>query len=70
MYRTRIKEFRAKKNWKQEDLAQRVGVVRETISKIEVGKYNLSLLLAYKISKELESSIEEIFIFETQQRVV
>ena len=65
MYKTRIKEFRAKKNWKQEDLAQKVGVVRETISKIEQGKYNLSLLLAYKIATELDSTIQVIFIFDT-----
>lgn len=66
--KTRIKEFRAKKNWKQEDLAQKVGVVRETISKIEQGKYNLSLLLAHKIAIELESSIDELFIFETSKK--
>ena len=65
MYKTRIKEFRAKKGWKQEDLAQKVGVVRETISKIEQGKYNLSLLLAYKIATELDSTIQEIFIFDS-----
>lgn len=65
MFKTRIKEFRARKEWNQEELAKRVGVVRETISKIEQGKYNLSLLLAYKIARELDSSIEELFIFET-----
>ena len=65
MYKTRIKEFRAKKGWKQADLAQKVGVVRETISKIEQGKYNLSLLLAYKIATELDSTIQEIFIFDS-----
>ena len=65
MYKTRIKEFRAKKGWKQADLAQKVGVVRETISKIEPGKYNLSLLLAYKIATELDSTIQEIFIFDS-----
>ncbi|MGM0653477.1 MAG: helix-turn-helix transcriptional regulator [Bacillota bacterium] len=63
-FRTRIKEFRARHELTQEQLAEKVGVRRETISHIEKGRYNLSLLLAYKIARALESSIEELFIFE------
>lgn len=62
--RTRMKEFRARHDLTQEQLADKVGVRRETIGHIEKGKYNLSLLLAYKISRALESRIEELFIFE------
>ncbi|MFO7952716.1 MAG: helix-turn-helix transcriptional regulator [Bacillota bacterium] len=63
-FKTRIKELRARYELTQEQLAGNVGVRRETISHIEKGRYNLSLLLAYKIARVLESSIEEIFIFE------
>jgi len=59
----KIKEYRAKKNITQESLANKVGVRRETIVHLENGKYNPSLRLAYKISKELNAKIEDIFIF-------
>lgn len=61
--KTRIKEFRAKYDLTQEELARRVGVRRETILYIEKGKYNPSLKLAYKIAKVLSTSIDELFIF-------
>lgn len=62
--RSRIKEFRARHNLTQEQLANKVDVRRETIGHIENNKYNLSLILAYKISRTLNSTIEEIFLFE------
>ena len=61
---TRLKEYRAKLNMTQEDLAKNVGVRRETISHLEKGKYNPSLQLAYDIAKALHSTIDEVFIFE------
>ncbi|MGH0551834.1 helix-turn-helix transcriptional regulator [Bacillus pretiosus] len=61
---TRIKEYCAKSNMTQEDLAKTVGVRRETISHLEKGKYNPSLQLAHDIAKALHSTIDEIFIFE------
>lgn len=63
---TRIKEYRAKLNMTQEDLAKSVGVRRETISHLEKGKYNPSLQLAYDIAKALHSTIDEVFIFEDE----
>ena len=48
---------------KQDDLARRVGVRRETIGNLEAGKYNPSLKLAIDISRIVEKGIEEIFIF-------
>ncbi|PEN43201.1 transcriptional regulator [Bacillus wiedmannii] len=60
---TRIKEYRAKLNMTQEDLAKSVGVRRETISHLEKGKYNPSLQLAHYIAKALHSTISEVFIF-------
>jgi len=62
--RTRIKEFRARYNLTQEELAKRVGVRRETIVFLEKGKYNPSLKLAYKIARVLNARIEDIFIFD------
>ena len=61
--KTRIKEFRAKYNWTQEDLARKVGVRRETIVFLEKGKYNPSLQLAYNIAKALKTTLDELFIF-------
>ncbi|MFC1598652.1 helix-turn-helix transcriptional regulator [Patescibacteria group bacterium] len=58
-----IKQYRAKFNLTQEDLASKVGVRRETIVFLEQGKYNPSLELAYKIAKALKSNIDELFIF-------
>ena len=59
--KTRIKEYRAKHNMKQDELAKLVGVRRETIYHLEKGRYNPSLVLAYSIAKVFEVTIEEIF---------
>lgn len=48
----------------QDDLANKVGVRRETIGRLEAGKYNPSLKLAYDIAKVFKVAIEEIFWFE------
>lgn len=60
----RIKEYRARYNLTQDDLAKKVNVRRETIVFLEKNKYNPSLKLAYDIARVFESKIEEIFIFE------
>jgi len=65
-FKSRIKELRARYDLTQEELAHQVDVRRETIGHIENNKYNLSLILAYKISRALNSTIEEVFIFEEQ----
>ncbi|WP_342306272.1 helix-turn-helix transcriptional regulator [Methanolobus sp. ZRKC5] len=62
--KTRIKELRARYDLTQEDLANKVGVRRETIGFLEKGKYNPSLKLAYKVSNALETTIDELFIFD------
>jgi putative transcriptional regulator len=62
--KTRIKELRARHDLTQADLARKVGVRRETILFLEKGKYNPSLKLAHYIAKTLETSIDELFIFE------
>lgn len=60
--KTRIKEFRAIYNYTQEDLANKVGVRRETIVFLEQGKYMPSLKLASDVAKVFGVNIEEIFI--------
>jgi DNA-binding XRE family transcriptional regulator len=62
--KTRIKELRARYDLTQEDLANKVGVRRETIGFLEKGKYNPSLKLAYKVAITLETTIDELFIFD------
>jgi putative transcriptional regulator len=65
--RTRIKEFRARHDLTQEDLARKVGVRRETIVFLEKGKYNPSLKLAHDVAVALKTSIEELFVFEKKK---
>jgi putative transcriptional regulator len=67
--RTRIKELRARYDLTQEDLAKKVGVRRETILFIEKGNYNPSLKLAHDIAKALQTSIDDLFIFEERTPV-
>lgn len=64
MIKSRIKEYRARFDMKQEELASKVGVRRETIGNLENGKYNPSLVLAWNIAKVFGVTIEEIFTVE------
>ena len=61
---TRIQELRKLNKVSQAELADSLGVTRQTIISIEKGRYNASLELAYKIAKFFGKTIEEIFIFE------
>ena len=58
---TKIKEYRAKFNMTQEELANLVGVRRETIGHLENGKYNPSLKLAFDIAKVFQTTVDELF---------
>jgi putative transcriptional regulator len=60
---TRIREYRARYNMTQEELADIAGVRRETIGHLENGKYNPSLKLALDIAKALHATVEELFTF-------
>ena len=68
MIKNRIKEYRARFNMKQEELAARVGVRRETIGNLEKGRYNPSLVLAWNIAQVFGVSIEEIFTVEPEEQ--
>lgn len=63
-----IRNLRKDKGLRQEDLAQILGVTRQTIIAIENDKYNPTLELAMKLARFLESSVEDIFILEDQSR--
>lgn len=65
--KNRIQELRKENRIRQEDLADAVGVTRQTIISLENGKYNASLQLAYKIAKYFGKQIEEVFLFEEEE---
>ena len=64
-----MKEFRARLGYTQADLAERVGIRRETIVFLEKGKYNPSLRLAHLISRELQTTIDELVLFDDEETV-
>ena len=61
---TKLQEYREAKGLKQADLAELVGVRRETIVNLEKGKYNPSLKLAMDIAKVFHTTVEELFFFD------
>jgi putative transcriptional regulator len=65
-FKTRMHEFRKEMNLQQAELAEMVGVRRETIGKLENGKYNPSLKLAIDIARVFGKPVEEVFIFEEE----
>jgi len=66
MLKTTIHELRREIKMTQDELAQKVGVRRETIGALENGKYNPSLKLAMDIAQVFNKSVEEIFLFEEE----
>ncbi len=57
----RLRVLRAERNWSQADLAERLGVSRQSVNAVETGKYDPSLPLAFKIARVFDLSIEAIF---------
>lgn len=66
--KNRLKVARAEKNLSQEELANLVGVTRQTISSIETGQYCPSALLAFLLAKRLEKPIEQLFFLEGDEK--
>jgi putative transcriptional regulator len=60
--KNRLKDLRAERAWTQADLAQLVGVSRQTINAIEMGKFDPSLPTAFRLAKLFELKIEEVFL--------
>ena len=65
--KNRLEEIRKQKGIKQEELAAILEVSRQTIGSLENGRYNPSILLAFKLARYFEISIEEIFIYEEEK---
>lgn len=59
--KNRLKVLRAERDWSQQDLAERLGVSRQSVNAIETGKYDPSLPLAFRIAEVFAMAIEEIF---------
>lgn len=66
--KNRLEEFRKARGIKQEELAETLGVSRQTIGSLENGRYNPSILLAFKISRYFGLPIEQIFIYEEDEQ--
>ena len=62
----RMEAIRKERGIRQEEFAKAIGVSRQTISSLETGRYNPSILLAYKIAKYFGMTIEEVFVFEEE----
>lgn len=66
--KNRLEELRRARGIRQEELADALGVSRQTIGSLENGRYNPSILLAFKLAHYFEMSIEDIFIYEEEVR--
>ncbi len=64
----RLKVLRAGRNWSQSDLAERLGVSRQSVNAIETGKYDPSLPLAFRIAELFDLTIEQVFVSPTQHQ--
>ena len=62
--KNRIEEIRKARGIRQEEFARALGVSRQTISSLENGRYNPSILLAYRIARYFDLTIEDVFCFE------
>lgn len=65
--KNRIEQIRKERGILQEEFAKTLGVSRQTISSLENGRYNPSILLAHKIAKYFGMTIEEVFVFEEEE---
>lgn len=65
--KNKIEAIRKERGIRQEDFAKAMGVSRQTISSLENGRYNPSILLAYKIARYFEMTIEQVFCFEAAE---
>lgn len=65
--KNRLEELRKQRGIKQEDLARDLKVSRQTIGSLENGRYNPSILLAFKIARYFGTTIEDIFIYDEEE---
>jgi putative transcriptional regulator len=65
--KNRLEEIRKQRGIRQEELAEAMGVSRQTISSLENGRYNPSVILAIKLARYFGTKVEDIFIYEEEQ---
>jgi putative transcriptional regulator len=65
--RNRLEEYRTQCHWTQQDLADRVEVSRQTIISLEGGRYNPSILLAFKLARLFNVKIEDLFLYSSEE---
>ncbi|NLT72592.1 MAG: helix-turn-helix transcriptional regulator [Chloroflexi bacterium] len=66
--RNRLEELRSQRGWTQQELAERVGVSRQTIISLERGRYNPSILLAFRLAHQFGIPIESLFLYTEEDR--
>ena len=67
--KNRIEQIRKERGILQDEMAKAMGVSRQTISSLENGRYNPSIMLAFKIAKYFGMSIEDVFVFEEEEQL-
>jgi len=65
----KLEELRNQKGWTQQELSDRVSVSRQTIISLERGRYNPSILLAFKLARQFGVKIEDIFIYSEEEDI-
>lgn len=65
--KNRLEELRLRKGWTQQELADRVQVSRQTIISLENGRYNPSILLAFRLARLFDLKIEDIFLYDEEE---
>ncbi len=65
--KNRLEELRKSRGWSQQELADRVEVSRQTIISLENGRYNPSILLAFRLARLFNLSIEDIFLYNGEE---
>lgn len=67
--KNRLEELRTQKGWTQQDLADRVQVSRQTIISLERGRYNPSIILAFRLARQFGVAIEDLFYYSETEDV-
>ena len=65
--KNRLEEFRIRNGWTQQELADRVEVSRQTIISLEGGRYNPSILLAFRLARLFKLQIEDLFLYSEEE---
>jgi putative transcriptional regulator len=65
--KNRLEELRTQMGWTQQDLADRVNVSRQTINSLERGRYNPSIILGFRLARQFELPIEDIFLYSDEE---